>query len=159
MTTAARPRRWRRHWASTATSATGSGQANALTVLGDVRRLTGDYRGAAEALEEALGIYRGVGDRLGQANALTVLGIVRLLTGDYRGAAEALEEALGIYRDLGDRLGQANALTALGVVRQRTGDYRGCGPGAGGGAGHLPRHSATGSARPTPSTALESYGG
>ena len=51
------------------------GQASALTNLGDVRRLTGDYPGAARDLEEALGISRDLGDRLGQANALTTWGI------------------------------------------------------------------------------------
>ena len=99
------------------------GQASALNDLGIVRRLTGDYPGAAQDLEQALGIYRDLGDRLGQANALSDLGIVRRLTGDYPAAAQALEQALGIYRDLGDRLGQANALSELGVVRRLTGDY------------------------------------
>ena len=45
--------------------------------LGAMRQLTGDYPGAAEALAEALGISRDLGDRLGQANALLNLGIVR----------------------------------------------------------------------------------
>jgi len=102
------------------------GEANALNDLGVVRRLTGDYPGAARDLEEALGIYRDLGDRLGQANALNDLGVVRYLTGDdYPGAAEVQEEALGIYRDLGDRLGQANALNDLGLTRRQTGDYPG----------------------------------
>ena len=101
------------------------GQACALTNLGSVRRLTGDYPGAARDLEEALGIYRDLGDRLGQAGALTYLGVMRRLTGDYPGAARDLEEALGIYRDLGDRLGQASALTYLGSVRRVTGDCPG----------------------------------
>ena len=79
-----------------------------------MRRLTGDYPAAAQALEQALGIYRDLGDRLGQANALNYLGAVRRMTGDYPAAAQALEQALGIYRDLGDRLGQANALLDLG---------------------------------------------
>jgi tetratricopeptide (TPR) repeat protein/transcriptional regulator with XRE-family HTH domain len=99
------------------------GQANALTDLGDVRRLTGDYPDAAQVQVQALAIYRDLGDRLGQANALTDLGMVRRLTGDYPDAAEALAQALAIYRDLGDRLGQANALTELGAVLQATGDY------------------------------------
>ena len=73
--------------------------------------MTGDYPGAAEALEEALGIHRDLGDRLGQATALSNLGSVRQTTGDYPDADQALEEALAIYRDLGSRLGQANALT------------------------------------------------
>jgi tetratricopeptide (TPR) repeat protein len=99
------------------------GQANALRELGVVRRLTGDYPAAAQALEQALGIYRDLGDRLGQANALRELGALQELTGDYPAAAQVLEQALGIYRDLGDRLGQANALNDLGDVRRMTGDY------------------------------------
>ncbi len=101
------------------------GEANALTNLGDVRRLTGDYAAAARAQEEALGIYRDLGDRLGQANALTNQGDVRRWTGDYPGAARDLEEALGIYRDIGDRLGQATALRILGDVRRCTGVFPG----------------------------------
>jgi tetratricopeptide (TPR) repeat protein/transcriptional regulator with XRE-family HTH domain len=99
------------------------GQANALRELGVVRRLTGDYPAAAQALEQALGIYRDLGDRLGQANALRELGALQELTGDYPAAAQVLEQALGIYRDLGDRLGQANALWNLGDVWRMTGDY------------------------------------
>jgi len=99
------------------------GQANALTDLGDLRRMTDDYPGAVRDLEQALGIYRGLGDQRGQANALRDLGIVRLLTGDYPSAAQVLERALGIFRDLGDRLGQASVLKELGVVRLGTDDY------------------------------------
>jgi len=101
------------------------GQANALTNLGGVRRLTGDYPGAARALEEALGICRDLGDWPGQATALTNLGDVRRLTGDYPGAARDLEEALGISRDLGDRLGLATALNYLGRMRLLAGDWPG----------------------------------
>jgi tetratricopeptide (TPR) repeat protein/transcriptional regulator with XRE-family HTH domain len=93
------------------------GQANALSDLGDVRYLTGDYQAAAQAAEQALDLYRGLGDRLGQANALVAVGAVRRSTSDYPAAAEALEEALGLYRGLGDRRGQANTLTELGAVR------------------------------------------
>ncbi len=99
------------------------GQADALSDLGDARWLTGDYPAAAQALEQALGIYRDIGDRRGQANALNYLGIVRCLTGDYPAAAQAQEHALGIYRDIGDRRGQANTLNELGAIRYVTGDY------------------------------------
>ena len=98
-------------------------QANALNNLGDVRRLAGDYRGATQALAQALGIYRSLGNRLGQANARYDLGIVRQQTGDYPAAARALKQVLGIYRSLDDRLGQANALNQLGIVRQLTGEF------------------------------------
>ncbi|HEY4463721.1 MAG TPA: tetratricopeptide repeat protein, partial [Streptosporangiaceae bacterium] len=99
------------------------GQAHALTNLGDVRRLIGDYPGAARDLQEALDICRDLGDRPGQALALTHLGYTRRLTGDYPGAARDLQEALDICRDLGDRRGQALALTYLGGGEWLTGDY------------------------------------
>jgi class 3 adenylate cyclase/tetratricopeptide (TPR) repeat protein len=101
------------------------GQATALHDLGIVRRLTGDYPGAARALEDARGLYRDLGDRPGQATTLNNLGMVRRLTGDYPGAARALEEALGLYRDLGDWVGKTSALNNLGSVRLATGDNPG----------------------------------
>jgi tetratricopeptide (TPR) repeat protein len=101
------------------------GEASALHDLGVARRLTGDYPGATEALEAALGISRDLGDRQGQGNALTSLAIARRETGDYPGAAQTLETALDIYCDLGDRLGQATALSNLGIARYLTGDFPG----------------------------------
>jgi tetratricopeptide (TPR) repeat protein/transcriptional regulator with XRE-family HTH domain len=99
------------------------GQANALHILGTVRRLTSDYRTAARTLEQALSVYRDLGDQLGQGNALSALGIVRWQAGDYPAAAQALKQALTIYRDQGNRRGQANALRSLGNVLLLTGDY------------------------------------
>jgi tetratricopeptide (TPR) repeat protein len=101
------------------------GEANALHELGVVRRLSGNYRAAAEALGAALGIYQNLNDQLGQANALHELGAIRCYTGDYSGAAEALGAALGIYQNLNDRLGQANALNQMAVGQYLTGDYQG----------------------------------
>jgi tetratricopeptide (TPR) repeat protein/transcriptional regulator with XRE-family HTH domain len=100
------------------------GLANALDDLGIVRRLTGDYAGAALAQDEALGIYRDLGSRQGQANSLSHLGIVWTLADDYRRAAVALDEALLFYRELGDREGQADTLNHLGVVLRLTHDQR-----------------------------------
>ncbi|WP_194908962.1 AfsR/SARP family transcriptional regulator [Catenulispora rubra] len=99
--------------------------ATALNDLGLVRRLVGDYPGAAQAQEEALEIFRQLGHRLGEATALNDLGLVRYLVGDYPGAAQAQEEALEIFRQLGNRLGEANALNDLGLVRYPVGDYPG----------------------------------
>jgi tetratricopeptide (TPR) repeat protein/transcriptional regulator with XRE-family HTH domain len=99
------------------------GQASALADRGNVRRLTGEHQGAARDLEEALGIYRDLGNPLGQADVLTELGVVRMAS-DYADAARDLEEALGIYRDLDNRPGQANVLKDLGVIRMAS-DYAG----------------------------------
>jgi tetratricopeptide (TPR) repeat protein/transcriptional regulator with XRE-family HTH domain len=103
------------------------GQANALNHIGAVRWRWADYRGAAQVLEQALGIYRDLGDRLGQANALLYLGTTLRSTGEYHGGSEVLEQALDIYRDLGDRLGQAQALFYLGRWPWTTDDYHGSG--------------------------------
>jgi tetratricopeptide (TPR) repeat protein/transcriptional regulator with XRE-family HTH domain len=99
------------------------GEANALSDLGDVRQLQGDYRAAVQDLEQALAIYRDLGDRQGQANVLSDLGSGRRMTGDYQAAAQVDEEALGIYRDLGDKLGQAKVLRILGALRLSMDDY------------------------------------
>jgi tetratricopeptide (TPR) repeat protein len=101
------------------------GQASALTDLGIARRLTGDSRGAAGDLEQALAISRDLGDQRGQASALSELGIILRLTGDSPGAVGVLEQALAISRDLGDQRGQASALSELGIARRSTGDFRG----------------------------------
>jgi tetratricopeptide (TPR) repeat protein len=84
--------------------------------------MTGEYPAAAQDLEQALGIYRDLGDRLGQANALSELGVVRRATGDFPAAAQALEQTLGIYRDLGDRGGEATALNEKGTLHRVSGD-------------------------------------
>jgi DNA-binding SARP family transcriptional activator/tetratricopeptide (TPR) repeat protein len=100
-------------------------EAGALNELGTILDLTGDYPGAAAALDAALGIYRDLGNQLGQANALSNLGQVRRRAADYQGAAAALEAALGIYRHIGDLPGEAGALNALGIVKSVTADFPG----------------------------------
>ncbi|NLT53392.1 MAG: tetratricopeptide repeat protein [Actinomycetales bacterium] len=111
--------------AATAARALGDdlARANALTDLGTVQRMKGDYPEAARALDEALDLYRTAGDRLGRANALTYLADVHRMTGDHARAIPLLDEALADFRAAGDRLGQADALTYLGIVRHYTGEY------------------------------------
>ena len=126
------------------------GQANALTDLGDVRRLTGDYPGAARDLDEALGIYRDLGDRPGQAKALTYLGNARRhgrgLSGRGPGPAGGAGHLPGPRRPARPsqrpHLPWGSCGGSPGTIRARPGTCR--------------RHwastgtSATGSARPTP---------
>ena len=99
------------------------GQACALTQLGSVQELTGDYPAATASLTRALELFADLGDRRGQACALNHLGVVQQLTGDYPAATASLTRALELFADLGDRRGQAWALNQLGVVQQRTTDH------------------------------------
>ena len=98
-------------------------QANALTDLGRVRAMIGDYPAAREALDQAEQIHRTTGDRLGEAAALVDLGRVRFLTGDHTGAVDAVARALELYRALGERRGEAGALVDLGRMRFMGGAY------------------------------------
>jgi tetratricopeptide (TPR) repeat protein len=99
------------------------GQARALTQLGIVQELTGDYSAAAASLAEALQLFGDLDDRQGQACALHDLGVVQRRTGDCMAATVSLTQALQLSRDLGDQRGQAWALRDLGVVQRRTGHY------------------------------------
>jgi tetratricopeptide (TPR) repeat protein len=97
--------------------------AAALTELGRVRRLTGDFPGTVDALTRALELCREAGSDVGRAYVLTELGRVRQVTGDLPGAIHAHTRALEIFRDAGDLDGQANTLVELGRVRGLTGDF------------------------------------
>jgi tetratricopeptide (TPR) repeat protein/transcriptional regulator with XRE-family HTH domain len=100
-------------------------EATAITDLGVIRRLTGDYQEAAGDLGRALDIYRDLGDQPGEANALYHLGTTLRMTGRYAAATERLETSLGLFRALGNLPGQADVLTEIGAIEELTGDYPG----------------------------------
>lgn len=97
-------------------------EANAYHDLGRAHLLLGGYPVATDALNRALELYQGLGDRLGEANTLHVLGRIRHMRGDFPTAVELQQQALERYQALGDRLGEANALHDLGRARLMTGD-------------------------------------
>lgn len=99
------------------------GEAEALTNLGIVQRLTGDYVAAIEALERALDACRAAGDQHGEARALVALGIVERLTVSHRMAITTLRRALELHAETADRLGQADALSELGCAQRLTGNF------------------------------------
>jgi tetratricopeptide (TPR) repeat protein len=98
-------------------------QAAALTDLGDMQYMTGDYTSAAESLTRALEISRDRGSSLGEAAALQILSFVQYETGDSGAATIGLARALECFRELGNRVEEANALGYLAVMQQATGDY------------------------------------
>jgi tetratricopeptide (TPR) repeat protein/transcriptional regulator with XRE-family HTH domain len=99
-------------------------EAGALTDLGEIQQLIGDYPLAAACLTRALDLYRELGDRLGEASALNELGIVQLAINDHPASVRCHEEALALYTALGSRPGEASALNELGLVQRAIGDYR-----------------------------------
>jgi tetratricopeptide (TPR) repeat protein len=71
--------------------------------------------------EEALGIYRELGDLRGVVGQLNNLGVNRRFLGDYDGARYWLEQSVGICRELNDRSAIASALSNLADVLRRQG--------------------------------------
>ncbi|RMF68759.1 MAG: tetratricopeptide repeat protein [Cyanobacteria bacterium J069] len=68
--------------------------------------------------EQAIALYREVGDRLGEANTLQAIGDVLQFLKRSTDALANYEQAMGIYREVGARLGEANTLQAIGDVLQ-----------------------------------------
>jgi non-specific serine/threonine protein kinase len=79
-------------------------------------------RRARESFEEALAIFRAVGDGFGTARCLTGLGAVASARREFAEGAARLEEAQAIYRKLGDRRGLAVTLNNLGAAAWNQGD-------------------------------------
>jgi tetratricopeptide (TPR) repeat protein len=91
--------------------------------LGLTARHLGDYERAAAVLEEALALFRELGDKRNIAYVLGNLGGLAYRQGDYERAAVLHTEALVLFRELGDKGDIANSLMLLAKVAQRQGSY------------------------------------
>jgi len=98
--------------------------ANALEVLAEVATEIGDYSTAAKFYEEALPLYREVGDLVGIGDTLKMLGWGAMRTGDYEQAESRLNEGLIVCRQSGDLRQISSALAGLGELAVRRGQYQ-----------------------------------
>jgi tetratricopeptide (TPR) repeat protein len=89
-------------------------RASALASLGAVRRDTGDYGGAFQALDEALKICRDLGDRSNEATVLNETGTLHRLRGDFERAGECHRRVLTLAREISSSWDEAHALAGLG---------------------------------------------
>jgi tetratricopeptide (TPR) repeat protein len=97
------------------------GEANTLTNLGLVQRLTGDYPAAITSVEQALTLYRDLGHRLGETEALNTLGQLLWVSGAAEDARAHHGHALDIAQALGAPLEQARALEGIGLCHLQQG--------------------------------------
>ncbi len=74
----------------------------------------GQHAKAMELLEQALCIFKELGDRAGQWATFHGLGNCYRSVGRYAKAMELFEQSLSMAKELGDRAGQAKALHGLG---------------------------------------------
>jgi predicted ATPase len=89
--------------------------ANLVFVNGDARRTTALY-------EEALAIFRTVGDDEGVNMTLASLAIVQTALGEVAAARAAAAEGLAVSRRIGDARGEAYALRGIGFAASVAGD-------------------------------------
>jgi predicted ATPase/class 3 adenylate cyclase len=97
-------------------------RADALSGLGMLLDASGDYERAKAHHEQALALYREIGDDLGIAEALDSLGIIALASGDLPEAKRLRQEALDLRRASGDERGIAVALINVGEIAYLEGD-------------------------------------
>src|SRR5262249_51724041 len=77
---------------------------------------------AIEKYEEALPIFRDLGDRQSEAHILHYIGSIYIRLGEHQKGLEFSNQALPIFRDLGDRRSEAHILRNIAWLYKRLGD-------------------------------------
>jgi tetratricopeptide (TPR) repeat protein len=98
-------------------------RAKALSGLGVLLEASGDSERAKTYHQEALALYRELGDEPGMADALENLGIVAETEGDLTRSAALREDVLALRRVNGDKRGIAVALINVGLVAYQRGEF------------------------------------
>src|SRR5919202_1447934 len=98
-------------------------RAKVLTGKGMLAWRQGTYARALGLLEEALALFRELGEPLGTAYALHHLAHVYEAQGDGARAVEVFEESLGLFHGVGDRWGRTLTLNCLGAALGEQGEH------------------------------------
>ncbi|ERT08704.1 TPR repeat family protein [Lyngbya aestuarii BL J] len=91
-------------------------EADQLFQQGLQQAKTSQFREALQSWQQALEIYREIGDRKGEVASLSNLGSAYNSLGQYQKAIEFHQQHLTIAREIGDRNGEASSLGNLGVA-------------------------------------------
>ncbi|HET9795381.1 MAG TPA: CHAT domain-containing tetratricopeptide repeat protein [Thermoanaerobaculia bacterium] len=81
-------------------------------------------RQALQKYEEAIALWRAIGDRREEAACLDRVTDTLGWLGDFHLALDRARQALALWREVGDRRGESSALDEVGVALLRTGDQR-----------------------------------
>ncbi len=105
-------------------SNTGKSEADRLLNQGIQQYNTSQFKTALESWQQALKIYREIGDRRGEASSLGNLGNAYNSLGQYQKAIDLYQQHLAIAREMGDRSGESSSLGNLGSVYDFLGQYQ-----------------------------------
>lgn len=100
------------------------GEANALNVVGVIRFQQGELAQAQGLYEQALTLFRALGDRRYVAKTLHNLATVYDLSGDNARALAYFQEALAIHQATGEVWSEALARNSLGFTRLHLRQYQ-----------------------------------
>jgi predicted ATPase/DNA-binding CsgD family transcriptional regulator len=98
--------------------------AGALGGAGAAALQQGDTERAEAAFEEALTLYREMGNKWGAGAMLTQLGMIPFVRGDHERAVRCFEEGLALSREVGDRLISHMAVYRLALSSRIGGDQK-----------------------------------
>ena len=100
---------------------TGSGKPNALNQIGPVQHATGNTDAAAVSLQQALELYRELGDRAGEGEALIHLGDIAAGSANSAHARDCYEHARVVAADIAAPSLEAHALEGISQCHRRDG--------------------------------------
>jgi predicted ATPase/DNA-binding CsgD family transcriptional regulator len=103
---------------------TASARARALFVAGMMANYQGDHLSAEPLVQESLGLFKELGDKVGTAYALSNAGYVALGQGRYGQAIAVIEEAADLFLEEGEKWGAAIELGFLAVAWRNRGDHK-----------------------------------
>ena len=101
-----------------------SARARALFVAGMMANYQGDHLSAEPLVQESLGLFKELGDKVGTAYALSNAGYVALGQGRYGQAIAVIEEAADLFLEEGEKWGAAIELGFLAVAWRNRGDHK-----------------------------------
>ena len=97
-------------------------RAKAVAVAATIRIRQGDHERASPLCDQALALFRELGDHDGEALALGGQGMVCMYRHNLGAATARFEEALALYRELGNKWGIAIMLGYIGRIAALQGD-------------------------------------
>ena len=98
-------------------------RARVLDGAGVLAQQQGDTAQAEAFFDQALALFRELGDKRGIASELNSLGGMAQGRGEYSRAQALIEESLLLRREIGDKYGIAASLNNLGLVALNQADY------------------------------------